>query len=191
MHAQIPAVCDRCGEVFPSGIALGPGAGATVIDSKSGPCPRCGDWGSIPNGAYRFAQEAERVIQPWTPRERESLADELRAAVRTKERQAAEQVVRNRPDLREVAERLLIPRDAAAFWGLVAVLIALISVMGHQGGEPDIRVTEETIEKGSSQLAPSSKVSSASARSTAESKRPPPPPRKKHKQAKKRRKRST
>lgn len=169
-------------------MALEPGAGATVIDSKAGPCPCCGGWGSIPNGTYRFAQEAERVIQPWTSSERESLADELRAAVRTKERRAAEQAVRSRPGLREVAERLLIPRDAAAFWGLVAVLIALISAMGNPGGETNINVTEQMTIDVSPQPAPNPHMPAASAKPAIEPKRPPPPPRKKRQQAKKRKK---
>ncbi|MGN6664013.1 MAG: hypothetical protein ACTHK6_07415 [Solirubrobacterales bacterium] len=188
MYGQIPAVCDDCGQVFRSGMALGPGAGATVIDSKAGPCPHCGGWGSIPNGAYRFVQEAERVIQPWTSSERESLADELRAAVRTKERRVVEQAVRNRPGLREVAERLLIPRDAAAFWGLVAVLIALVSAMSNQGGETDFNLTEQTTIDVSPLLAPTPHMPAVSVKPAVELKRPPLPPRKRREQAKKKRK---
>jgi len=120
--------------------------------------------------------------------ERQSLADELSAAVRTKERKAAEQAVRNRPGLREVAEHLLIPRDAAAFWGLVAVLIALISAMTNPDGEININVTEPTTISVSPQPVSNPHMPASPAKPIIESKRPPLPPRKKREQAEKKRK---
>jgi hypothetical protein len=81
--------------------------------------------------------------------------------------------------LREVAERLLIPRDAAAFWGLVAVLIALISGMSNQGGETNVNVMEQTTISVSPQSAPTPHMSDAAAKSAIEPRRPPLPPRKK------------
>ena len=50
---NIPAVClnPSCNTVFPSGFVL-EGSG-TFIDNLSGPCPKCGGMGQIPNGDYK------------------------------------------------------------------------------------------------------------------------------------------
>jgi hypothetical protein len=120
------------------------------------------------------------VVELWTPGERDSLADELRAAVRTKERQAAEQALRNHAGLRELAERLLIPRDAAAFWGLVAVLLMVIGTVSTGGGS--INATEQPSTTINLNISPPKPSVSTEAKPT---KQPPLPPRKKRVRAKK------
>lgn len=50
---SIPAVCDNCGRMFPSGLGMSGNARVFVYGSKSGPCPYCGSMGSIPDGLYR------------------------------------------------------------------------------------------------------------------------------------------
>lgn len=55
---NIPAVCinPSCNTVFPSGFAL-EGCSATFIDNASGPCPKCGGMGKIPNGNYQALRD--------------------------------------------------------------------------------------------------------------------------------------
>lgn len=48
---QIPAICDNCSTIFPSGFALENSKGLHV-NCKSGPCPNCGGVGTVPNGVY-------------------------------------------------------------------------------------------------------------------------------------------
>ena len=50
----IPAVCDNCGTLFPSGFAGSGNAQVSVSGCTSGPCPKCGSMGHIPDGVYNF-----------------------------------------------------------------------------------------------------------------------------------------
>lgn len=50
--ATLPAVCDRCNAVFPSGFGGGGGATMIMYGCRSGPCPECGAMGSVPDGEY-------------------------------------------------------------------------------------------------------------------------------------------
>ena len=51
---NIPAICSKCGQVFNSGFALEGNVTITMEGCSSGPCPRCGNTGNIPNGIYNF-----------------------------------------------------------------------------------------------------------------------------------------
>lgn len=49
---MIPAVCDRCGTFFPSGIAVENASNVSLRNNKSGPCPNCGGLGSVLDGTF-------------------------------------------------------------------------------------------------------------------------------------------
>lgn len=53
---MLPAICDRCGTVFPSSIVMS-NETAFLKGNKSGPCPKCGSVGSVPDGTYEVANE--------------------------------------------------------------------------------------------------------------------------------------
>lgn len=48
----VPAVCDTCGTAFPSLIRFSGGGGVRTLNMGSGPCPRCGGRGTIPDASY-------------------------------------------------------------------------------------------------------------------------------------------
>lgn len=51
---NLPAICNRCGVVFNSGFEF-IGNGTVVMEGcSSGPCPKCGSMGNVPNGIYKF-----------------------------------------------------------------------------------------------------------------------------------------
>lgn len=60
MH-MIPAVCKKCGLVFP---AFGGPVGSVIsmTDCQAG-CPRCGQWAHVPNGFYEILQDAIVLVQ--------------------------------------------------------------------------------------------------------------------------------
>ena len=49
--AKIPAVCNNCGKLFPSGFNFS-GRDNIFVNCTAGPCPYCGSNGKIPNGIY-------------------------------------------------------------------------------------------------------------------------------------------
>lgn len=60
---NLPAICDNCSNVFPSGFSGGSGVTMITLNSKSGPCPYCGGMGSVPNGIYQIISEVEAILQ--------------------------------------------------------------------------------------------------------------------------------
>ncbi len=49
---DIPAICDKCSALFPSGFALENTLNVGLNNIKCGPCPNCGGVGTVPNGTY-------------------------------------------------------------------------------------------------------------------------------------------
>lgn len=58
---DVPAFCDWCGLVFPSGFDLG-GSRVTLIGNSS-QCPRCGSAARIPDGTFDFIDSSIRLIR--------------------------------------------------------------------------------------------------------------------------------
>lgn len=56
------AVCDSCGTAFPSGIFIENSTDITMAGNRSGPCPRCGGMGSIPDGRYDATKDSIRIM---------------------------------------------------------------------------------------------------------------------------------
>jgi hypothetical protein len=123
---QAPAICDSCGAVFPSGFALGGGASAFFSGSKSGPCPRCGLMGSIPDGLYEVVDDVLRITSDWTAEAQQGLAAELTDARERDDLEAAESAIRSRPDLFAAVRQRVVPNDPGAFWALVAVVVEIL-----------------------------------------------------------------
>ena len=51
---KVPAICDNCGAFFPSGFDMTNCKNITFAGCKSGPCPKCGEEGHVPDGIYNF-----------------------------------------------------------------------------------------------------------------------------------------
>lgn len=60
--ASLPAICDNCGTVFSSGFAASSGGTLILEGNKSGPCPSCGGYGSVPDGTYRVVEEIIEIL---------------------------------------------------------------------------------------------------------------------------------
>src|SRR5258708_29540160 len=64
---QVPAVCDSCSRLFPSGIVLTNVTHATLTGNKSGPCPFCGSMGSILDGVYEATETTVSAVLAGAP----------------------------------------------------------------------------------------------------------------------------
>jgi hypothetical protein len=141
----LPAICDNCGAVFPSGFFMGGGSGS-FVGNKSGPCPNCGAMGSIPDGFYDFTGDTLRIFSPWPAERLRALTKALAAARQAPDpRAAVEQALKNDPDLADLARRLSPMRDAAAFWGFIAVLLTAITLIIASQTDRSVTVNEQTV----------------------------------------------
>jgi hypothetical protein len=91
-------------------------------------CPYCGGQAVVPQGAYEFIEEAERVIADWTPNQRRRLSDRIQRAQSARNRRAATEAITAEPGLKGLARRYLAPKNAGEFWALVAVLVTLLGI---------------------------------------------------------------
>lgn len=57
----MPAVCETCTTIFPSGFSITNGRGV-FVGSKSGPCPNCGGWGYVPDGDFMFYDNVIQIL---------------------------------------------------------------------------------------------------------------------------------
>lgn len=112
---NLPAICDKCGMVFNSGIVGGGGATITMVNSKAGPCPNCGAMGSIPDGTYRLIENVIEVLSDpqRTIKELEKLSETLEKAQRRKysRQQLEEEINKKAPELSSITELLPKTRE--------------------------------------------------------------------------------
>jgi hypothetical protein len=59
---HIPAICDNCGNVFPSGLSFEFARNITLSGNKS-KCGACGSWARIPDGVYNFYDNVIEILQ--------------------------------------------------------------------------------------------------------------------------------
>jgi len=70
------------------------------------------------------------IFSAWPVERLRNLTEAIEAATQAPNpRAAVEQALKSDPDLAELARRLSPMRDAAAFWGFIAVILATIALM--------------------------------------------------------------
>ena len=144
--AHLPAIClnPTCRTIFPSGFAIIGGVNISYVGNTSGPCPKCGGMGKVPDGNYsnigdklfvtlNNLSDASVFKQYSELLKRELLSNKS-------PEQIIQSVNQNFPELRSVSD--LIPKtrsDAYAFIGILIALISLIisSYQAFKSGEPE------------------------------------------------------
>jgi uncharacterized protein YecA (UPF0149 family) len=56
LKVNLPAVCNACGTIFPSGYVVSGGGPNFFLNNEAGPCPECGNWGRIPDGVIDLSR---------------------------------------------------------------------------------------------------------------------------------------
>ena len=59
---RIPAFCDNCGAVFPSGFSVSDSTNVSFSGSKSGPCPVCASMGHVPDGVFNVIGDSLQIL---------------------------------------------------------------------------------------------------------------------------------
>ena len=126
---RLPAICDDCTRVFPSGFAGG--RNITVVGCSSGPCPHCGGMGSIPDGIYSTVENVLHVVS--VEAAGTSQIQRLIAILRSSREENADsaavaQHIRNDvPELAAVADAL--PRTRPELYAFIALIILILGFL--------------------------------------------------------------
>ncbi len=134
---NVPAVCDTCGTMFPSGIFIENSTNVTFVNNTSGPCPQCGGMGHIPDGTFNFIGDTIELLQgpQRTVYELESLAAILRQAREHKAsvEEIVEAIQRETPQLTRLAD--LLPSTRSELYGFIQIVLAAIALLLTQAAQ--------------------------------------------------------
>ncbi|HTU97279.1 MAG TPA: hypothetical protein VMF14_15635, partial [Solirubrobacteraceae bacterium] len=81
---------------------------------------------------YRWVEPVQRAIERWSPQDLQQLAAALTTAQESQSRELAVEAINANPTLRDTVGRLVIPRDAAAFWTMVAAILTVVAIVLSQ-----------------------------------------------------------
>lgn len=137
MH--IPAVCDTCGNIFPSGIYVENATNVSFSGNTAGPCPSCGGMGHIPDGVYNFIHNTiELVAGPSrTFSELERLAQLLTEARQLKlsYNDIAESIIEDVPELSSLKD--ILPKTRNDLYAFITLVLTIISLFLSQRNQSD------------------------------------------------------
>lgn len=128
---HLPAICDRCGVMFPSGFVIENAINITLSGNQSGPCPACGGMGHIPDGLYNFIGNSIELLQgpTRTVTELQRLAAALRDA-RARKSDVAEiqkTLTDASSELQSIAD--ILPKNRTELYAFLGLLIAVITLI--------------------------------------------------------------
>lgn len=127
---NLPAFCDNCGTMFPSGFA-GSNTSIRTSNVKSGPCPNCGGMGSVPDGLHTIIGNTIKILNS----SNRSLM-ELRQIVESLENlrgqdkpfdSITEELKKELPELSNLAD--IFPKTRAELYPFIAVIVAIIGLL--------------------------------------------------------------
>lgn len=131
---RVPAVCDTCGVIFPSGFEANNSTNITFRGCASGPCPACGGMGHVPDGVYNFIGNTIELLNgpTRTVAELQRLAAILKNA---KEKQSSHQEIskeieRELPELSSIKD--ILPKTRAELYAFIAIIISVIALLANQ-----------------------------------------------------------
>lgn len=134
--ARIPAICDKCSTIFPSGFNIAKvGAQASLSNCKAGPCPRCGGDGTILDGVYKAIDNAttEAFVGKQSIDKLKQLLGVLELA--KKKQWGREEVIANinktTPAFAKIADRL--PKSRTELYAFIVIIIMVINTLINSG----------------------------------------------------------
>lgn len=143
----IPAFCNTCGGIFPSGFAAENSTGISFSNCSSGPCPVCGGMGHIPDGVYNFIGNTIQLLSGprRTVDELERLANILRSSRENGSTldEIKEKVQREVPELTSISD--VLPRtrqDLYQFISIIISIITLIITLSQSSNEKTVEINE-------------------------------------------------
>ncbi|TKH07327.1 hypothetical protein FC682_02025 [Peribacillus simplex] len=133
---QVPAFCDNCNFIFPSGIVIGNSTNVTMTGNKS-QCPNCNYMARIPDGIFKFYDGVIEVLQASesTKRDLQKFYTIIQKAnkVEATPQKVQQEIQKEVPKLSFLAKYL--PQNAKQLIGFIGAIGTLI---GGTGGNIEI-----------------------------------------------------
>lgn len=129
--ARIPAICENCNTIFPSGVNLGNSArNISFVNCLAGPCPNCGGSGRILDGVYNAVGNAiEAFVGQQRIDDLKQLLEVLREGKR--HRLEREEIITNikqtTPEMSKLGDCL--PKTRMELYTFIGIIIAIIGML--------------------------------------------------------------
>jgi uncharacterized protein YecA (UPF0149 family) len=135
---SVPAFCDTCGTVFSSGIFVENSRNISFAGNRSGPCPRCGGMGHVPDGVFNFIGNTIEILSApeRTIAELNQLAIILAEAKDKSEtrEQVVSRIEKEVPALSKLAQ--LLPENRSELYGFLALVLAAAQLFTQTPAAP-------------------------------------------------------
>ena len=132
---DIPAICNSCGTLFPSGMFLENCRDMSLSGCTAGPCPRCGSQGHIPDGIYNVTGNIIELLS--------GPGSTIEALTRLKEKLTRiRDRTSNQNEIRSQVEEVLseheglknyIPKNGSELAAYIAVIVSIIALILNYG----------------------------------------------------------
>jgi hypothetical protein len=144
---RVPAVCNNCGTIFPSGFEAENARNITFSGCGAGPCPVCGGNGHIPDGVNNFiGNTIEFLTGPSrSANELQRLSDILRQAQKDKAStdEIVEKIEKEIPELSSIKD--LLPKTRSDLYTFIIIILTIISMIlteVNQDKRPNIQIDQ-------------------------------------------------
>ena len=144
---RVPAVCDTCGMIFPSGFKAANATNITFSGCGSGPCPSCGGNGHIPDGVYNFIGNTIQLLSG--PARMISELERLAVALRKLRgegasiQQVAQKISEEVPALSSLSD--VLPKTRNELYAFIAIILTIITIILGQlksGNQQNIQINQ-------------------------------------------------
>ncbi|MFA0367838.1 SEC-C metal-binding domain-containing protein [Vibrio cyclitrophicus] len=138
----LPAFCDDCGTAFPSGFFFENCAHISMSGNKSGPCPKCGGMGSIPDGVFNIMGDVIKIID--APRKTiEQLSRYVKVLHDARSQGLPREEVKRKieediPELSSIVS--FLPKTRTELYAFIAVLISIFTYLKEDPKPQDINI---------------------------------------------------
>ena len=136
----LPTFCDTCGAIFPSDVFFGNVINANPSDNLSGPCPKCGAMGHIPEGTYNIINKTIELLND--PGKSVDELNKLATILRNSQvkglgiDEIRQQVHQEVPELTSILE--LLPKTHPHVYQIINIILFIVTIIisltlaGHQ-----------------------------------------------------------
>ncbi|HHF2921145.1 TPA: SEC-C metal-binding domain-containing protein [Vibrio diabolicus] len=126
---MIPAFCDNCGTPFPSGIFVENCLQMTMTGNRSGPCPKCGGMGSVPDGVFNVLGNVIEIINA-PSKTIEQLQRYAQVLDEAKEQRLSREEVKQKineevPEFSSVSQYL--PKSRSELYAFLALIVSILA----------------------------------------------------------------